>query len=470
MPAREHCAVVGVATGDPAQLTADLREGLCALQHRGQESVGIAIYNGDVETYKAMGLASQSMFLHADHSGSLGIGHNRYSTTGRSVLDNAQPIQMTSEHGVDFAFAFNGNLRNYEQLKREVTNHHPMVTDCDGELLAYLLGRNLGAAPFEELYAKAAHRLDGAYSAVMLIGGDAPRVVAFRDPLGIRPLCLGRRGDDFFVASESVAFADPYLGAEFLRDVAPGEVVSLDAGGLRARQVFDAPRHAHCMFEWVYFARMDSEVEGVPVYDVRERLGASLATHSDVEADMVVPVPDSGRSAAIGYAMTAKVPLRECFQVDRYLYRRVFIMPSQGLRVKLASKKQNVIPSAVRGRRIVVVDDSIVRGTNMRNMVVDNLKKAGAAAIHVRISCPPLVDRCPFGVDFHRGELIASQHFGRPHEELCRSVGEELGVDSLYYNTIPDLVAAIGLPEDQICMGCLTSNYPQVDWSQLDGA
>jgi amidophosphoribosyltransferase len=376
---------------------------------------------------------------------------------------------MTSQHGVDFAFAFNGNLRNYEQLKREVDNHHQLETDCDGELLAYLLGRNLGTTPFEELYAKTAHRLDGSYSAVMLIAGDHQRVVAFRDPLGIRPLCVGRRGDDYFVASESVAFANPYLGAEFLRDVAPGEVVSLDDEGLRSQQVFDYPRHAHCMFEWVYFARMDSVMEGIPIHDVRERLGASLATRSGVDADMVVPVPDSGRSAAIGYAMETSVPLRECFQVDRYIYRRVFIMPSQGMRVKLASKKQNVIPSVVQGKRIVVVDDSIVRGTNMRNMVVGNLKTAGATEIHVRISCPPLVDRCPFGVDFHRGELIASKHFGLPHEELCRNVGDELGVDSLYYNTIPDLVAAIGLPEDQICTGCLMSSYPHVDWSQIDG-
>jgi amidophosphoribosyltransferase len=468
MKLTEHCAVVGVATTEDASMLRQLQEGLSALQHRGQESVGISLYNGALHTFTSMGLLSESTIFRNTVKAPLGIGHERYSTTGRSTLTNAQPITMQSKHGIDYAFAFNGNLRNLTTLKGELHKGPLQPTESDTRLLAHLLGRDLGGKPVEQSYHDVAPMIDGSYSALILAGGKRPQITAIRDPLGIRPLCLGKRGDDYVLASESVAFADCYLDATFLRDVEPGEVVTLNDGGLHACKVFDCPRHGHCMFEWVYFARMDSVIEGIPVYEVREALGRALAEKAGVDADMVIPVPDSGRSAATGYAMASSIPLREIFQVDRYQYRRIFIMPDQAVREQKASKKLNVLPSIAKGKRVVVVDDSIVRGTNMRNMVINKLKQAGAKEIHVRISCPPLMDRCPYGVDFHRGELIASKHAGLTHADLCQQVGLELGATSLYYNTQEDLEAAIGLPADQLCMGCLTGVYPTVDWTPND--
>jgi len=466
MKITENCSVVGVSTKEEANILTYLHEGLSALQHRGQESAGISIYNGKIKTFKSMGLASESKVFLNHIKGSLGIGHERYSTTGRSILENAQPLEMKSKHGVHYSFAFNGNIRNLSSLRSETGYREVHSADSDAELLAFLLGRELGSKRAEEIYRDVAPKIDGSYSAVMLSDGRKPRVVAIRDPLGIRPLCLGRRQDDYFVASESVAFSDCYLDAEFLKDVEPGEVVTLDEDGLHSCKVFNCQHHGHCMFEWVYFARMDSVIEGIPVYKVREALGKCLAEKSYVDADMVVPVPDSGRSAAIGYSIASSIPFREVFQVDRYSYRRIFIMPDQTMREKTATKKLNVLPTIVDGKRVVVVDDSIVRGTNMRNMVVNKLKKAGAKEIHIRISCPPLMDRCPYGVDFHRGELVASKYQSRSREEICQEVGKELGATSLYYNTLQDLEEAIGLDENELCVGCLTGRYPAIDWSQ----
>ncbi len=469
MKPTEHCAIVGVVTTDEASMLRRLQDGLGALQHRGQESVGISVYNGTIHTYTSMGLLSESTIFRNPVKAPLGIGHERYSTAGHSTLANAQPITLTSQYGIEYAFAFNGNLRNLATLQTALHQDELQPAESDTRLLAHLLGHDLGGKSVEQCYHETAPLIDGSYSALLLVGGKTPQITAIRDPLGIRPLCLGKRGDAYVLASESVAFADCYLDATFLRDVAPGEVVTLDEGGLHACQVFNCPRHGHCMFEWVYFARMDSVIEGIPVYEVREALGRALAEQAEVDADMVVPVPDSGRSAATGYAIASGLPLREVFQVDRYQYRRIFITPNQVVREQQASKKLNVLPSIAKGKRVVVVDDSIVRGTNMRNMVINKLKRVGAKEIHVRISCPPLMDRCPYGVDFHRGELVASKYAGLTHAEICDRVSRELGATSLYYNTQKDLVEAIGLDVDELCLGCLTSRYPLVDWSHNDG-
>jgi amidophosphoribosyltransferase len=466
MKITENCSVVGVSITDVGDVIGLLQEGLIALQHRGQESVGISVYSDGIQTFKSMGLMSESEIFRNHVQASLGIGHERYSTTGESTLENAQPLTMKAKHGVDFTFAFNGNLRNASQLKAEIDYREWGAIDSDVGLIATLLGSELGAKSIEQIYLDIAPKIDGSYSALMLVNGTKPKIVAIRDPLGIRPLCLGKKGDNYFIASESVAFSDCYMDAEFIRDVEPGEVVTLDDSGLHSCKVFDCPHHGHCMFEWVYFARMDSVVEGIPVFRVRERLGRFLAEQSHVDADMVVPVPDSGRSAATGYSLTSHIPHREVFQVDRYAYRRIFIMPNQAMRERKASKKLNILPSLVKGKRVIVVDDSIVRGTNMRNMVINKLKSAGAKEIHVRISCPPLMSRCPYGVDFHKGELIASKYQGLSHEDICHKTCQELGATSLYYNTLDDLKKAIGLDENQLCLGCLTGEYPTIDWSQ----
>jgi amidophosphoribosyltransferase len=457
----EECAVVGVYTSDKNSLCSYLHNGLAALQHRGQESVGVSVYAGKMMTLKTMGLVSESTIFSEKIKGNLGIGHNRYSTTGRSNIENAQPIETISKNGVEYSFAFNGNVGNYFELKEKLMRKFNFTTTSDAELLAYMLGRDLGEKGVWEIYRDAAPSIHGSYSALMLIGGDRPMVAAIRDPLGFKPLCIGKNSDGYFIASESVAFADCYIGAKLIRDVEPGEVIIIDESGLKSRRVFNSSRHAHCMFEWVYFARPDSIIEGIPVWKVRERLGELLADEEHgFDADYVIPVPDSGRGAASGYARASGIPQREGFQKDRYLDRRTFIMPSQGERESFLTKKLNTIPSAIRDQVIVLVDDSIVRGTSMKGMI-DGLKKAGVKGVHLRVSCPPIIDWCPYGVDFYQEELIARKYADRSHEEVCRLVGEELGVNSLHYNLAANLLKAIGLPREQLCLGCLTQEYPE---------
>jgi amidophosphoribosyltransferase len=320
----------------------------------------------------------------------------------------------------------------------------------------------LGKININDVYKDFALLIDGSYSLTALVEDKKPILTAIRDPLGFKPLCIGENKDGYFIASESVAFSEPYIDARFVRDVNPGEAIIIDHDGLHSNQIFKSERHAHCMFEWVYFSRPDSVIEGVPVYKVRKKLGEYLVKEAYIEADYVIPIPDSGRGAAIGYSQKSKIPLEEGFQLDRYQYQRIFILPEQTEREKKATKKLNVLPSAVKGKKIVIVDDSIVRGTNMRKMCISKLRKAGAKEIHVRVSCPPLVDRCPYGIDFHQGELIASKHIGKDHKEICKKVGNELGADSLYYNTIQDLINSLGLPKEELCLGCLTSNYPNI--------
>ena len=463
---KERCAVVGVRTFKELNILNYLYEGLSALQHRGQESVGISIYSQGIASYYSMGLVSESTIFSNLITGTLAIGHNRYSTTGSSTLENAQPVQMKSKYGVDYSFAFNGNIRNFQELQKEYKDESLPPSDSDSILMAHLLGNELGGEPLEETFKRIAPKIDGAYSIVMLIGGSNPRLVAIRDPLGFRPLCIGKNGDGYFIASESAAFSEPYMNVRFVRDVEPGEIITLNGNDIESKRVFKSNRYSHCMFEWVYFSRPDSVIDGIPVYDVREKLGKHLASDSFVDADLVIPVPDSGRGAAVGYSFVSGTPLREGFQLDRYKYRRIFIMPEQSEREKKAMKKLNVIESAINGKRVVVIDDSIVRGTNMKNMVINKLRKAGAKQIHVRISCPPLMDRCPYGVDFHRGELIASKYDGDKHLEISKQVGDELGADSLYYNTLQNLLNSIGLPVHKLCIRCLTGKFSEINFNQ----
>lgn len=365
---------------------------------------------------------------------------------------------MASRSGVKYALAFNGNISNYFELREELSKGHVFKTTCDAELLAYLLGRELGEKPISEIVKENAGRVQGSYSIVMLIADDSPKAVAFRDPFGFRPLCLGENQEGWYAASESVAFAECYINARLVRDVAPGELVVIDEEGFSSERVFNSPRHARCMFEWVYFARPDSVIDGVPVYTVRERLGELLAQDYKPDADIVVPVPDSGRSAATGFSAVSKIPVQEGFQKDRYADRRTFIMPEQKEREYTASKKLNPIRLAVEGKRLVLVDDSIVRGTSMRRYV-QALRASGAKEVHVAVSCPPLIDWCPYGIDFYEGELIAAK-YRKPLEETCKLVAEEVKADSLRYNSVDRLVEAIGLPRDELCLACLTGEYP----------
>ncbi|MEM3693129.1 MAG: amidophosphoribosyltransferase [Candidatus Bathyarchaeia archaeon] len=459
---RDHCGILGAYLFEDREdrLSQYLYDGLCALQHRGQESVGITVHDGrSMKTLKNLGLVSQAPSLFEGIKGLCGIGHDRYSTTGQSSLENAQPLEMISRGGIRYSIAFNGNISNYFELVEEIRNERSLKTTSDAEVLGYLFGRDLGLKDIATIVSENAPRIQGAYSVVMLIDGKPPKLVAIRDPLGFRPLCLGRNEDGIFIASESVAFEECYMDAKFERDLEPGELLIIEDSESRSVRFQASNRHAHCMFEWVYFARPDSILESIPVYTVRERLGSLLAKDYRPNVDAVIPVPDSGRSAAAGYSMASGIPLKEGFQKDRYMDRRSFIMPDQEKREAMVKKKLNPLPSVVQGKRILLIDDSIVRGTSMRGYV-QSLKKRGALEVHLGISCPPLIDWCPYGIDFYEGELIARKFLGKPLEEICRLVAKELGADSLYYNSLENLIEAIGLPKEDLCLGCLTGVYP----------
>ena len=441
---KDACGVVGAYSSIDVSMR--IFDCLIALQHRGQESAGIATYKGTegIRLHKSMGLVPEVFNPSVLRSlrGTVGIGHVRYSTAGESNPTNSQPYLAQDP---DFAIAMNGNISNYLDLKKALPDR-TFDTTSDLELVAHLLSISLREKDdWFRAIGDAMEKLIGAFSLVILT--EKGELISVRDSLGIRPLCLGRVDDTYVIASETSGLDS--LGARLIRDVEPGEVVLIDKGGLQTR-LLDLQRHAHCMFEWVYFARADSVVEGISVHKVRERLGRNLAREHPADADIVVPVPDSGRSAASGFAMESGIPLFEGFIKNRYL-GRTFIMPHQNEREERL--KFNPIKTVVKGRGVVLVDDSIVRGTTLPKLV-NLLKNAGAREVHVRISCPPLRFPCLYGIDFPTfEELIASK---RSEEEIRKRVG----ADSLYYQSLDGLIEAIGLSREELCLACLTGKYP----------
>ncbi len=471
--AKEKCGVFGIWGGPEPAVTAYM--GLYAQQHRGQESAGIAVTNGKVlAAHTGMGLvpevfdqrvlsdleraarpASPPPDLpgwngHArtsDGAGSGAIGHNRYSTAGGSVSCNAQPL-LESYVGGQVAVAHNGNLINADLLRRKFEEAgHLFHTTSDTEVIIHLLASPSQQRAVDPLAATLRH-LQGAFSLVFLF---PDRIEAARDPWGWRPLVLGQMPDRrWVVASETVAL--DVVGAEFVREVEPGEIVTLDDSGLRSRGFSEpAPRRAHCIFEHVYFANPSSNVFGQNVQVVREALGARLAAEAPVAADYVMPMPDSGRSAAAGYARQSGIPYREGIVPNRYV-GRTFIKPTQAERSAAVRLKLNVIREMVQGRRIVVVDDSIVRGTTTQ-VKMNQLREAGAKEIHLRISCPPIRHPCYFGVDFaSRDQLIA-------HRKSVEEVRAFLGVDSLHYLTMEGLLSCVNRPAEHYCTACYSGDY-----------
>ena len=437
------CGVFGVYAPerDVARLT---YFGLFALQHRGQESAGIAVSDrGRVTALRDMGLVTQVFDEQKLRGlrGQLAIGHTRYSTTGSTHWANAQPIVR---HGPvrTIALGHNGNLTNAADLRAELPG---LRSTSDTEVIAALVA---GAdAPLEDAIAAAMARLDGAYSVVALSEG---KLAAFRDPHGFRPLCLGRLGRDWVVASETCAL--DLVGAELEREIAPGELVVVDEDGPRARQALPPAAHAAvCIFEFFYLARPDSRLIGVEVHGARVRMGERLAEEAPVEADLVLPVPDSGTPAAIGFARATGVPFSEGLIKNRYV-GRTFIEPDQGLREQGIRLKFNPL-AEVAGKRLVVVDDSIVRGNTTRQIVA-MLFDAGALEVHVRVSAPPIVSPCFYGIDFAgEDELVAA---GRSVEE----VRERIGATSLAYLSLEGLQAATRRPSSDLCRACLTREYP----------
>jgi len=421
--------------------------GLFALQHRGQESAGIAVSdNGRLTVLRDMGLVAQVFNEQQLQAlpGEIAIGHTRYSTTGANRWANAQPL---IHHGRarTVALGHNGNLVNVEELRDELIEDGVRLgSGSDSEVIAALVARD--PAPLPEAVANTMARLEGAYSVTALSEGT---LVAFRDPLGFRPLTLGRIGDDWVVASETCAL--DLIGAEVVRDVRPGETVWIDAEGLHAAQALPAGRSALCIFEHVYFSRPDSRVGGVEVHGARVRMGERLAREAPVEAELVIGIPDSGTPAAIGFSKASGIPFNEALIKNRYV-ARTFIQPDQEMREQGIRIKFNPLDE-VEGRRIVVVDDSIVRGNTMRQLVA-MLLDAGAAEVHVRISSPPVVSPCFYGIDMADEDELAAAH--RSVEEMRVHVG----ATSLHYLSVEGMQEATQLPEDAVCRACFTRDYP----------
>jgi amidophosphoribosyltransferase len=421
--------------------------GLFALQHRGQESAGIAVSDGGrLTVLREMGLVAHVFNEQQLQAlpGEIAIGHTRYSTTGANRWTNAQPlVHHGRAHTV--ALGHNGNLVNVEELREElIADGIRLASGSDSEVIAALIARD--PAPLVEAVANAMRRLEGAYSVVAL-AEDA--LVAFRDPLGFRPLTLGKLGGDWVVASETCAL--DLIGAEVVRDVRPGEVVHVDAKGLRTVQAVPTGRDALCIFEHVYFARPDSRLGGVEVHGARVRMGERLAQEAPVEADLVVGIPDSGTPAAIGYSKASGIPFNEALIKNRYV-ARTFIQPEQGMREQGIRMKFNPLDEVL-GKRIVAVDDSIVRGNTMRQLV-QMLFDAGAAEVHVRVSSPPVISPCFYGIDMADEDELAASH--RSVEEMRALVG----ATSLHYLSVEGMQAATRLPEDSVCRACFTRDYP----------
>jgi len=440
---KEKCAVFGVKSN--TDVFESIYYALHSMQHRGQESAGIAVCNDHIRIHKGMGLVTE-VFENAYLAGHHGIGHVRYSTTGGSRIENAQPFVINYLKG-SFAIAHNGNIVNQEELRQRLeSSGSTFTTTSDTEIIAKLIAyEHIKSGDFIEAIKATMKQLVGSYSLVLLYGGE---VFGVRDPGGVRPLCLGCTGSTNFIASESCAL--DALGAELVRDVKPSEIVVL--GDTIKSHMGPKGRHCHCMFEYVYFARADSVIDGKSVYEVRKQLGMNLVAEAPVEADLVCAVPDSGRTHSIGYSMKSGITYGECLMKNRYVHR-TFIMPEQSQRDLGVRVKLNSIKSEVKGKRIILVDDSIVRGTTLKR-IISSLRSAGAKEVHVRIASPPIKNPCLYGIDMQTSrEFIAS-------ERTVDDIRRVIGADTLAYQSLEGLVKSIGHPREQLCMACLTGDYP----------
>ncbi len=444
---REDCGVFGVF-GHPeaAKLT---YFGLYALQHRGQESAGIVSSDGNVVyEHKAMGLVSK-VFNEAilkGFKGHIAVGHVRYSTTGSSVLQNAQPFRVY-HNGSSLALAHNGNLVNAASIRKRLeANGSIFQTGIDSEVMVHLLAK-AGLRGIDEAIMSTMNVIKGAYSVVM---ATEKSLIGFRDPLGFRPLCIGRLNDSYILSSETCAL--DLIQAEYLRDVGPGEVVVIDANGLRSFQAIESQRSSNCIFEFIYFARPDSDIFGQNVYAFRKALGVALAKETSVDADFVMPFPDSGNYAAVGYAEATNLPL-ELAVIRNHYVGRTFIEPSQSMRDFEVRIKLNPVKEVIRGKKVVIVEDSVIRGTTSKTRI-KAVREAGAKEIVMMVSCPPIRFPCYYGIDFPtRDELVAS---GRSVEE----VRQFLGLDGLYYLSIESMLKAAGGDPRRFCLACFNGKYP----------
>lgn len=450
---KEECGVFGMLHSEQKDVSKYIYYGLSALQHRGQESAGIAVCDtngpkGNISYHKDMGLVSEVfrpdtlLSLHGD----MGIGHVRYSTTGGSCKENAQPLVLNYLKGT-LALVHNGNITNTDKLREQLQNTGAIFhSTTDSEVIAYQIAKErTRTSSIEEAVARTAPGLIGGYALLIM---SPQKLIGVRDPLGLKPLCLGKLNDSYILASENCALKA--IDAEFIRDIQPGEIITITKNGIHSNYDLCQGKHAHCIFEYIYFARLDSTLDGVSVYDARIRAGKALAKSYPVDADLVTGVPDSGLAAAMGYAQASGIPFGLAFQKNSYI-GRTFIKPTQEERQSAVHLKLSVLESVVKGKRLILIDDSIVRGTTIANLI-HTLKKAGALEVHVRISSPPFLYPCYYGTDVPSGDqLIASSH-------SCEDICSKIGADSLGYLKLEDLdEMTYHLP---LCRACFNNQYP----------
>jgi len=444
---KEECGIFGVF-GHPeaAKLT---YFGMYALQHRGEESAGIVISDGNfVREHKGMGLVPEVFNEQqlARLQGNMAIGHVRYSTTGSSMLKNAQPF-LVSHGGMALAVAHNGNLTNAHTLRRELEKRGAIFqSTMDSEIFIHLIAHALENG-LESALIQALSQVQGAYSMVLL---TQDQLIGIRDPFGFRPLCLGRLNGAYVLASETCAL--DLVEAQYVRDIEPGEMVFINAQGLRSIKPFPQDRQAFCIFEFIYFARPDSLIFGQNVYQVRKRLGRMMAQEFPLKADLAMPFPDSGNYAALGFAEASGIPFEMAVIRNHYI-GRTFIQPSQTMRDFGVRVKLNPVKSVLKGKRVVIIEDSIIRGTTSRTRV-QAIRSAGAAEIHMLVSCPPHRFPCYYGIDFStKGELIACQH-------SVPEIQKFLELDGLGYLSQEGMIEATGLPASSFCLACFDGRYP----------
>ncbi|MEA2069668.1 MAG: amidophosphoribosyltransferase [Asgard group archaeon] len=462
MPLKEHCGVIGIRTHKRRDdLGFLIYQGLLTLQHRGQSSAGITVVQDNkMKTISDLGYV-RDIFdkpILSSLMGTFGLGHVRYPTAGQELSEGIQPYMITTKN-FKLAIAFNGTISNYEQVRDYLMDQgYRFSHDTDTEVIGKLLdlGLEKGNGNLEKACQLLFDHLDGAFSIIFLTSKG--EMVALRDPYGVKPLCYGKTNEgDVVVASETIGLT--IVGAEPLADIKPGEILIIKNRRLKTKHLVRKEEAAHCMFEWVYFARPDAILDGISVYEARERIGRALGElfrERGYEADLVVPIPDSGRIAAIGFSKATDTEYSEALIRNRYV-GRTFIMPKQHAREEAVKLKLNVLPSLVEGKDVVLVDDSIVRGTTSKG-IIKMIRDAGANKVYFAVSCPKLIKPCFLGTDFPtERELIASE---RTDEEIA----DIIGVDAVIYNTIPKLVDAIGFdkwPENEhLCLACLNGDYP----------
>jgi amidophosphoribosyltransferase len=446
-PLKEECGIFGVfGHPDASKLT---YFGLYALQHRGEESAGIVISDGtQVREQRGMGLVADvfdEQSLAALH-GNLAIGHVRYSTTGSSMLKNAQPF-LVSHGGMSLAIAHNGNLTNAHELRRGLEKKGAIFqSTMDSEIFIHLIAHGMEKG-FESALVLALSQVQGAYSMLLL---TQDQIIGARDPNGFRPLCLGKLNGAYVLASETCAL--DLVDAQYVRDIEPGEIIFINKNGLRSIKPAREVRKAFCIFEFIYFARPDSYIFGQNVYQVRKRLGRMLAKEFQPQGDLTMPFPDSGNYAALGFAEASHMPF-EMGVIRNHYVGRTFIQPSQSMRDFGVRVKLNPVRSVLKGKRVVIIEDSIIRGTTSRTRV-QAVRSAGAREVHMLVSCPPHQFPCFYGIDFStKGELIACHH-------SVEEIRKFLGLDGLGYLSVDGMVAATGLPESNFCLACFDGRYP----------